>query len=141
MHPLTPRTRYRPPFPFTELFHRDYSALFIRFVSQPRSPQPSSVPSPYFVLHPRLRNRPPSPSPLPSSVLVSGTILHPRHLNHPPSSFSALFTGFVSVAVLHSRFQPPCFLGMLLKTCANNRFFKQSCFFSSFKITDYISGL
>lgn len=32
------------PFPFTELFHRDYSALFIIFVSQPRSPQPFSFP-------------------------------------------------------------------------------------------------
>ena len=37
--PLTPRTRYRP---------------------SSSSPEPSSIPFPSFVLHPRLRNRPPS---------------------------------------------------------------------------------
>ena len=112
--PLTPRTRYRSPFPFTELFHRDYSVLFIRFVSQPRSPQSSSVHVFSSVHHPRHLNHPPSSSPKPSfilvfssvhrsrlryrppsrlppsfSILVSGTILHPRHLNRPPSPFSA----------------------------------------------------
>lgn len=66
------------PFPFTELFHRDYSALFIIFVSQPRSPQPFSVHVFSSVLHPRLRNR-------------------------SPSTFSALFTGFVSGTVLSPR--------------------------------------
>ena len=84
--PLTPRTRYRSPFPFTELFHRDYSALFIRFVSQPRSPQPSSVLVFSSVLRPRLLNHSPSSSPEPSSVLVSVTILHPRPRNCPSSS-------------------------------------------------------
>ncbi len=68
--PLTPRTRYRSPFPFTELFHRDYSALFIRFVSQPRSPQSSSVHVFSSVHHPRHLNHPPSSSPKPSSILV-----------------------------------------------------------------------
>ena len=73
-----PRHLNRSPSPFTELFHRNYSALFIRFVSQPRSPQPSSVHVFSSVLRPRhlnrppsrLRYRPPSSSPSPSSILV-----------------------------------------------------------------------
>lgn len=84
--PLTPRTRYRSPFPFTELFHRDYSALFIRFVSQPRSPQPSSVHVFSSVLRPRLRNRSPSLSPLPFSILVFSPVHRIRHRNRPSSS-------------------------------------------------------
>lgn len=112
--PLTPRTRHRSPFPFTELFHRDYSALFIRFVSQPRSPQPSSVLVFSSVLRPRLLNHSPSSSPEPSSVLVSGTILHPRPRNCPSSSSHEPFSVpsplpsfiLVSGTVLHSRFQP-----------------------------------
>ncbi len=84
----------------TELFHRDYSALFIRFVSQPRSPQPSSVHVFSSVLRLRHLNHSPSSSPQSFSILVTSTILHPRHLNRPPSSFSALFTGFVSGTVL-----------------------------------------
>lgn len=48
----------RPPSPFTELFHRDYSALFIRFVSQPRSPQPFYVPVSSIVLRPRSPSEP-----------------------------------------------------------------------------------
>lgn len=128
--PLTPRTRYRSPFPFTELFHRDYSALFIRFVSQPRSPQPSSVHVFSSVLRPRLRNRSPSLSPKPSSVPVSGTLLrpvsvtvlhprfqhcspdsssipvhHPRHLNHPPSPFPEPSSILASGTVLLPRFR------------------------------------
>ena len=109
--PLTPRARRRSqsssPEPFsilvTELFHRDYSALFIRFVSQPRSPQPSSVHVFSSVLRPRHLNHPPSSSPEPSSVpfpLPSFIIVS---LLRPPSSFSALFTGFVSGTVLHPR--------------------------------------
>lgn len=107
--PLTLRTRYRSPFPFTELFHRDYSALFIRFVSQPRSPQSSSVHVFSSVHHPRHLNHPPSSSPKPSSVPSPYFVLHPRLRNRPSSSFSALFTGFVSVTVLHPCLQnrPP----------------------------------
>ena len=145
--PLTPRTRYRSPFPFIELFHRDYSALFIRFVSQPRSPQSSSVHVFSSVLRPRLLNNSPSSSPLPFSILVS----HPR----PPSSSPELSTILVTVAVLHPRLRsrPPSlspkpssvpvsgtvllprlryrspfsfsaalFFWMLLKKCAKNRY-------------------
>ena len=86
-----PRHLNRSPSPFTELFHRNYSALFIRFVSQPRSPQPSSV-------H------------------VFSSVLRSRLRNCSPFSFSALFTGFVSVTVLHSRFQPPSFFDVTKKS-------------------------
>ena len=101
--PLTPRTRYRSPFPFTELFHRDYSALFIRFVSQPRSPQSSSVHVFSSVHHPRHLNHPPSSSPLPSFILVSGTVLHPRLRYRPPSRLPPSSSILVSVTVLHPR--------------------------------------
>lgn len=66
-----PRHLNRSPFPFTELFHRDYSALFIRFVSQSRSPQPSSVHVFSSVHHPRHLNHPPSSSPKPSFIIVT----------------------------------------------------------------------
>lgn len=56
-----PRHLNRSPSPFTELFHRNYSALFIRFVSQPRLPQPSSV----HVFSSVHRIRLPSPSSIP----------------------------------------------------------------------------
>ena len=155
--PLTPRTRHRPPFPFTELFHRDYSALFIRFVSQPRSPQPSSVhvfisvlrlrhlnhspsSSPELstilvtvtVLRPVSLLRPPSPSPLPSSIIVSGTVLHSR-LQSP-------FSIPVSRTVLHPRHlnRPPSpfssaqFFLDVTKKVQKNVIFKQSCFFQDY---------
>ena len=92
-----PRHLNRSPSPFTELFHRNYSALFIRFVSQSRSPQPSSVHVFSSVLRPRLLNHSPSSSPPPSSILVSGTVLRPVSVTvlHPclrnrPSSSSPL---------------------------------------------------
>ncbi len=91
---LHPRPRNHPPSsspkPFsilvTELFHRDYSALFIRFVSQPRSPQPSSVHVFSSVLHPRLRNCSSFSFSALFTGFVSGTVLHPRHRRRPPSS-------------------------------------------------------
>ena len=112
--PLTPRTRRRPPSPspeassilVTELFHRDYSALFIRFVSQPRSPQPSSVHVFSSVLRPRLLNHSPSSSPEPSSVLVSVTILHPRPRNCPSSSSPEPFSIPVHRTISPELFRP-----------------------------------
>ncbi len=114
--PLTPRTRYRSPSsspkPFsilvTELFHRDYSALFIRFVSQPRSPQPSSVHVFSSVLRPRLLNHSPSSSPEPSSIPVTVAVLYPRHRNRSPfsvlrSSFPKPSSILVSVTIFHPR--------------------------------------
>ena len=104
--PLTLRTRYRSPFPFTELFHRDYSALFIRFVSQSRSPQPSSVHVFSSVLRPRLLNHSPSSSPSPSSILGFSSVHRIRLRNRSPSRLPPSFSILVSGTVLHSRFQP-----------------------------------
>ena len=142
--PLVPRTRRRPPSPspeassilVTELFHRDYSALFIRFVSQPRSPslspKPSSVHVFSSVLRPRLLNHSPSsspppssvPSPLPSSILVSETVLHPCLRNRPSSSSPLPFSVLV--------FSRPVFWDITKKNVQKIVIFKLSCFFQDY---------
>ena len=131
--PLVPRTRRRPPSPspeassilVTELFHRDYSALFIRFVSQPRSPSLSPKPSSVHVFSSVLRPRLAAPfSILVSATVlrpVSVTVLHPCLRNRPPSLSPKPSFILVSVTVLHPRFQPPCFLDVT-KKIAKNRY-------------------
>ena len=140
----------------------------LRPVSLLRSP--SSSPEPFSilvfgtvlrpvsgtVLHPRLRNRSPSsssepfsvpslepfsvpslepfsvpspepfsvPSPEPSFILVFSPVHRIRHRRRPPFPFSAAQ-----------------FFWNVTKKSAKNRYLQTIVFFSSFKITDYISGL
>ena len=96
------RIRHRncSPSPYTELFHRNYSALFIRFVSQPRSPQPPSVHVFSSVLRLRHLNHSPSSSPELSTILVTVAVLHPRPCHRPPFSSPEPSSTLVSETVL-----------------------------------------